>query len=401
MRKIITHFIKILNYLIPKDYKILLFCSYPDFSDNAEGLYRYYCRNQHDYDLRWIVKDENPKIWLGKKGIAVAQKRSLKALLWILRAGVLISSDLAFASVRSKTQIYVNLWHGMPLKAIGYMDQTKPLDKNANLEDRKCITISTSETMRTLMCASFGQSVKRVYVTGQPRCDDLFSPARDEELEKVLGKDIRGYKKIVCYMPTFREGYLGRKEGSSLTGNNLFRFANFNKKEFVSFLKRNKILFVGKLHPLEEEEFYQTFKENSDFMVLLNSQAFSEYGIPFYGVLARGDLLITDFSSVYFDFLLLDDKPLVFTPTDLDEYRRRRGFVIEPYDFWTPGPKAITQQELQKQIIECLKNPSYYGPERETIRNIIHTYQDNQSCKRVAETILINLGNEKNLKGWS
>lgn len=390
--------IKIFNSFIPKNYKILLFCTYPDFSDNAEALYRYYCRNQHDYDLRWIVKDENTKMWLEEKGIAVAQKRSLKALLWILRAGVLITSDLAFASVRAETQFYVNLWHGMPLKAMGYMDQTKPLDKNANLKDRKCITISTSETMRTLMCASFGQSVRRVYVTGQPRCDDLFSLSKNEELEKVLGKNIRGYTKVVFYMPTFREGYLGREEGSSLAGNNLFRFSNFNKKEFVSFLKRNKILFVGKLHPLEEEEFYHTFKQNSDFMVLLNSQAFSKYGIPFYGVLARADLLVTDYSSVYFDFLLFD-KPLIFTPTDLDEYRRRRGFVIEPYDFWTPGPKVTTQEGLQKQIIECLNNPSYYELERKTIRNIIHTYRDNQSCKRVAETILFNLGKENTLKG--
>jgi CDP-glycerol glycerophosphotransferase (TagB/SpsB family) len=94
------------------------------------------------------------------------------------------------------------------------------------------------------------------------------------------------------------------------------------------------------------------------------------------------DLLITDYSSIYFDYLLLN-RPIIFTPTDLEEYRETRGFLLEPYDFWTPGPKVTSQKALQHEILKSLCDIKYFQSERETILSIIHQYRDNKSSERL------------------
>ena len=93
------------------------------------------------------------------------------------------------------------------------------------------------------------------------------------------------------------------------------------------------------------------------------------------------DLLITDYSSVYFDYLLLD-RPIIFVPVDLEEYRKTRGFLLEPYDYWTPGKKALNQKDLQNMILQSfIKDDNV--ERRNELKNIVHYYQDGNSSERV------------------
>ncbi|MCX5773226.1 MAG: CDP-glycerol glycerophosphotransferase family protein, partial [Fusobacteria bacterium] len=100
------------------------------------------------------------------------------------------------------------------------------------------------------------------------------------------------------------------------------------------------------------------------------------------------DLLMTDYSSVYFDFLLLNRK-LIFIPSDIEEYDLNRGFVFEKYYDITPGEKVFTQEMLQKSLI-CEED--LYIKEREYVKNMLHRYSDNNSCERVWEKIKLNIG---------
>lgn len=109
-------------------------------------------------------------------------------------------------------------------------------------------------------------------------------------------------------------------------------------------------------------------------------------GVDLYEVLGATDLLITDYSSVYFDYLLLD-KPIIFTPVDYKEYEENRGFLLSPYEEWTPGPKAITQKSLQMKIEEELKNKNQYQKMRRNIKGRVHQYQDAKSIQRVWDLI--------------
>jgi CDP-ribitol ribitolphosphotransferase len=115
---------------------------------------------------------------------------------------------------------------------------------------------------------------------------------------------------------------------------------------------------------------------------LLTDSMLNQNRVDLYEILGACDLLITDYSSVYFDFLLLN-RPIIFTPTDLEAYRSTRGLLLHPYEFWTPGPKTFNQDDLQQAIFQSFDNPMTYDSERRTISGMAHTYQDDQSSARI------------------
>lgn len=97
--------------------------------------------------------------------------------------------------------------------------------------------------------------------------------------------------------------------------------------------------------------------------------------------------MISDYSSIYFDFLLLD-RPIMFLAPDLKEYENIRGFLLNPYDFWTPGPKVSTQFQLENYITQMLSGEDVYSNERKKIREILFEYQGGNSSERVFNQVI-------------
>ncbi|MCD6189691.1 MAG: CDP-glycerol glycerophosphotransferase family protein, partial [Thermococcus sp.] len=190
--------------------------------------------------------------------------------------------------------------------------------------------------------------------------------------------------------------YYHAADGRRLS-HNVFRMKEFDTLRFIEFLRKNRFHFVFKLHPNEEElysrepEFLKILSDNQDVFSWIKTETLNNHEMDLYEVLNGADLLLTDYSSVYFDFLLTD-KPILFLPVDIDEYRKKRGFLLEPYDFWTPGPKVYEQYDLEKEILKLLSEEDYYQCEREVIKNLVHTYRDGRSSERIwrfiKETIL-------------
>lgn len=376
----------LINSLYPKTEEIV-FLSVPDFCDNSKALFDYFRKKGTSDKLHWIIRDKQKKRTLEDMGISVALKSSIKAKIWFLKSKIIVNDH---GSLRpkflSKRQIYVNLWHGVPLKSVYFMDKGEK-NKHHSYNNNNTITISTSDTVSSLLSACFHINAEQIYVTGQPRNDKLFSPVTAMELSKLVDIKPKDFDHVVFYMPTFRQGYINRKEGRQFDESNIFGFEDFDKGKFSKFLEENKILFLCKLHPYEETMFKNKLNELSKYVTLISDGNIFDKNIDLYSLVAKADILITDYSSVYFDYLLLD-KPIIFTPTDLEEYRKKRGFVIEPYDFWAPGPKTITQEKLQNEIIKCIENPKYYEKERKTVNNIINRYKDDRSSERVAQIIM-------------
>ena len=234
------------------------------------------------------------------------------------------------------------------------------------------------------MVTCFFIDPKKVYITGQPRNDKLFSSeSQKQNLIKLLQIDISKYNKVVLFAPTFR--MWGTRTEGIPKKDNVFNFDDYNAERFHYFLKKNKILFLLKFHPLEEELLLSKF-EMLDAIILITSNMLQENLLDLYDILGAVDILITDYSSIYFDFLLLN-RPIIFVPTDLEEYTKTRGFVLEPYDFWTPGPKVFKFKDFLKELKICTENPNYYEKERKVVNEIINRYKDNKSCERVWKTI--------------
>jgi len=283
------------------------------------------------------------------------------------------------------TQINVHLWHGFPLKTLSYMSNLPcniKIQRNIQWSKLKAI-ISYSQTYSTLMNACYGLNGNKYIVTGMPRNDLLLRADGNKVLSELLKLDLIN-KKIIFYMPTFRETIYGLTNGN--TGFfNIFQTKGFDLKILENFLQDLNLIIVIKYHPFHK---VINYINNIDLknIYILEDLMLQQFNVDLYEIINAADLLITDYSSIYFDYLLLD-KPIIFTPIDFEEYRQTRGLLVEPYDFWAPGPKCFTFSQLIDEIKKSLSDNNYYKKERETICKIVHHYKDANSSQRVWKLI--------------
>ncbi|NUU97776.1 CDP-glycerol glycerophosphotransferase family protein [Marinitoga sp. 1138] len=295
---------------------------------------------------------------------------------------VVVSHGLPFK--KKKNQIFIQLWHGIPLKAMGL------LDKSANLKEKKLVIksinqydyiISSSDTYSTLLNSTVGSYKSKYLNLGFPRIDFLFKKGRLNEIVDFDGK------KVVFYIPTYRKGYLDKIEGIERY-NNIFGFEDFSLEIFDNFLKDNNILFIAKLHPFEEAYYKKIYKDfKSKNFIFLNQDILKEKKIDLYEILPDSDLLITDYSSIYFDYLILN-KPVIFINNDIKTYYEKRGFLLYPYDFWTPGLKVSNFNSMLDSIHKILSGNDDYSTNRKMIRDIFFYYQDPNSSERISNFII-------------
>ncbi|WP_315793793.1 CDP-glycerol glycerophosphotransferase family protein [Paenibacillus sp. BIC5C1] len=282
-------------------------------------------------------------------------------------------------------KINIDLWHGFPLKGMAKMDKNEAISDNSihNHWSKVDMIMSYSALYNTAMNACNGANIAKYRITGAPRNDALLSCV-DKDILIKLFPNISKQDKIIFFMPTFRKSIINpdKSEGSKNT-QNLFGLSEYNKDQLQSFLKENNLKLIIKLHPFEEQYFQKELSDiRSKNILTLNDQDLTYHNLDLYNILGAGDMLITDYSSVYIDYLLLN-RPIIFTPVDLKEYRDNRGLLFEPYDFWTPGPKVYNQSALQDAIRHYISKKDYYAAERNTLLNLFHFHKDDQSSSRV------------------
>lgn len=374
--------------LIPKNKNYVVFYSLPPFSDNARAMYEYLREKMPKYNFIWLVRDSHSeKLLREKHGLIAYQMKNVIGIWYLLRSSIFFYTHPTsfMAEIKDVRQKYICLWHGMPLKAMGYLDKTEKCPSRRFLLFLNAIDrmIATSSIARNAFCACFGVDPNKIVITGQPRNDFLLNTTDSvEKLQSIAGHSIAEYKTIIFWLPTFRTGYENRIEGKSL-------LLNFNKEQisrFMEFLKFNNCLLIVKTHINENQQLSSLVNYNNIF-VLTNS-ILQQTGIDLYQLLGRADILVTDYSSVYIDFLLLN-KPIIFDVNDYEYYEKVRGFSLSPLEFWLPGPKVKSYEELIDAIGSFLQNPSLYEEQRKLVNSLLNYYTDARSCERVWSSIYI------------
>lgn len=273
----------------------------------------------------------------------------------------------------------IELWHGFPYKRVGRAS----LDEKAQViaeqmvrafaeKDFRC---STSNLCSIFLGYCFGISDRRFSVTGLPRNDFLYVSNGRQNISKLFGEE--EYKSVLLYAPTFRESLPFNVQGKR--NSYIFSMPGLDIDLFNEYLKKESILLLVKMHPLELKG--AVFKE-TDNIRSISDQLLTDSNIDLYELLNGVDVLITDYSSIFVDYLLLD-RPIVFTPLDLEEYSRTVGLLTEPYDQWVPGRIALDFSTLIEAISDGLSGDDGYAAERQRIRNITHQYQDAGASERV------------------
>ncbi|MCX8131254.1 MAG: CDP-glycerol glycerophosphotransferase family protein [Clostridia bacterium] len=378
--------LRTLNEFVPKQDNKIVLSSLPDFSDNAKGLWEYLAGSEK-YEPVWLFSDKSLVEKLSRENITCEYSWSWKGIKALLTSRYIACTHSQHIAIKSSNQFLITLWHGMPLKSMGYIDNlcTKKDIKGFKTVSKKSdIFISTSPIMRYALASCFNIDARKVVITGQPRNDKLFSPEDRAVLSRVCGKNLDAYDKLILYCPTFRAG-MGRVEGKKLD-KNVFNFPDYQRNELDELLKSHNALLVIKLHPFEEKQYSGSELDLPQNSVLVKSDAFNTNTVSMYDILGLFDVLVTDYSSIYFDYLLLD-RPIVFVTSDLNTYKSGRGLIFEDYDFWTPGPKTKTFDEYVQCLRKCLQDKEYYKAERKLVNGLVNQYTDNRSAERIMQCV--------------
>lgn len=286
---------------------------------------------------------------------------------------------------------HIEVWHaGLSLKTCGLMDKE---DKNSGIGDlrlfKRANTFCVASHLDMMIKNSWFALSEDVYeIIGQPRTDLLYSANGKANLSKVVNRNLND-KKVILNMPTFHSRKNGKLDGSADL-NESIKIRKFDYEKFNEFLVANDIVFISKVHPVEAIAVHNSMKkynkEALSNIIFLTNEDLDANNFSIYEILNGADVLVTDYSSVYSDFLLLD-RPVIFVNTDLDEYRARRGISLEPYDYWTAGPKVQTQDKFQEEILLCSNNKDYYKEQRQNLIPLFHAYTDDKATYRFWELI--------------
>jgi len=200
-------------------------------------------------------------------------------------------------------------------------------------------------------------------------------------LRKNFDIDIK--KKIILYCPTYRsytQFNIAHKEGQERE--NLFGYKKMDFDRLFKILYQYDAVIFFKFHPFEEKKHLPKFcNKNLKYFYLLDQNTLNKLKIQLYDILNEVDILITDYSSVYFDFLLLN-KPIIFNNYDMENYINTRGLIFEPYRFWMPGNIVCNSNDLLNEIECLLKGKDLYKEQREQVCKLIfNDYNFNASDK--------------------
>lgn len=360
--------------------KLFVFESAPDFADNSRGFWEY-LKNNENADTFWCVRDENMCRRMQEKGIRCALFGTDEANEMIERADCFITSSFEFAYAKRKNQIHVSAWHGFPLKLIGYFDSASPNTDFMNLKvitAQSDIITATSRTCQLNMSGMLSVDPNKVKVTGFPRNDLLYTENGKENLKKLLNVDLNS--KFIFYLPTMRKGL--KDEGKQFE-DNIFNYDDYDVQALDAFLAENNAYIVAKFHFADQEYYKKNNFEIPKRMILLDTSTMNEQLLTIYHIMNAFDVLITDYSSVYVDYLLLD-RPIVFSCPDLEKYKKDRGFVVEDPSLLMPG----TLVRNQKELINALRACDFEKDKRKNMMSYFHKNCDSYSSKRLYDEIV-------------
>jgi len=336
MKKYAFIIFRFLNRLIPKNKNKYIFMSNPLYSGNCKYLYEYYIENKKGKNLIWISWEKKN---LKSFNFKYYNFWSLKGLFHYLTAYIVLTTHNEGQSLKAKNQIYVDLWHGLPIKTIYSLIKGNEKNRYCTNVDYRIVTTSTT---KKLLERAFNSPTTKHVIIGQPRNIILESK---NEIEKISPVKYDKNTKKILYLPTFRQSKFFEYNGKFTW----FADNNFNLKTFNKFLKENKITIFVKLHPAEEASL-DLSKETLSNIIVFRTEDLIKKNVDLYNLLPEIDVLITDYSSVYYDFLIYD-KPIIFTFGDIDEYRKERGFIYDDFENFVPGKVVKTQKELEEALI--------------------------------------------------
>lgn len=368
----------IIGTLLSKNEKLVIFESFlgKQYSDNPRAMYEYMVKSKPGLKMYWSV-DRNSLNSFENLDVKSVRRFSIKWLFLMARAKYWISnSRLPLWIPKPKQTIYIQTWHGTPLKRLAadmdevYMPGTNTAQYKENFlkEANKWDYLISPNAYSTEIFKRAFQFDKQVIESGYPRNDFLFYSNNEKEIKQLKRRiNLPENKKVILYAPTWRD--------NQFYGRGKYKFdVQMDFKRLQEELGDRYIILL-RLHYLIAEELDLTDYEDFVF-------DFSGYE-DIRELYLMADLLITDYSSVFFDYANLK-RPMIFYVYDIESYRDHlRGFYFNLEEN-APGPLVKTTEGIIKEIVNIEENGFVYD---ELFYNQFCYLEDGNATERVIDEI--------------
>ncbi len=378
-----------LSFLIPKDNSIIFITRYQNnFDGNLKYLFLYFNEKREEYPhIYFLTSDRNIENNLTSNNLPALFYPKLSSVYRLMRAGTIIVDGNEWIWQFKYYLLFnarkIQVWHGSGMKTVGLL---KPEIMNLNFIAKFVLKIIgnypnydllmlNSKLQKETRAGAF--NYRKILINGLPRNDIFFKENIDPYLigtdDDVYNKCIqyrnKGYK-LIAYCPTHRvptETFLSLKD-------------TLDVKRLNQFAIDNKLIFIFKYHSKTLKEHTYNLSDTSNILEYHGTR-------DIYPLLGKCDLMITDYSSIFVDYLLLE-KPIIFFPFDYSHYVNSERALQFNYEEVTPGKKCFTYDELEAELKTIIIDDTddYKELRKEVLKKFFDT-ADGRSCDRILEYI--------------
>ncbi|MGJ8686237.1 MAG: CDP-glycerol glycerophosphotransferase family protein [Spongiibacteraceae bacterium] len=366
--------------LLPKNKRLWLFGAWQGlaFSDNSKYLFLSVLANEADIQACWLAKDKSLYRDMREQGLPVVYAYSLAGVVAQLRAGLVFYSHRVesefLPQLIGRSVKRIQLWHGLPMKHIGFDDALQPNAKRNTLFKARLFPFLNERVDLISACSDYDRAIFRraflvnpddVIVAGYPRNDKFFQAGGRSAPQRRSN-----YR--VLYLPTFRGAV-----GSEFT---LLESSGFDYKKYAAELAAMDANLDIKLHPVQRPsaQLAAACQQYSELSLLA-------VGGDIYSILNDYDLVIIDYSSLYFDLLLLGIS-FIMAPIDLHNYMQDDRQLYRPYSDYAVHPPCENWPAVFEQIATQLQHRSI-SDRGEQLCSEFHYYRDAGAAERLIDVV--------------
>lgn len=344
----------------------------PAFFDNSKYFYLYLCHYTNE-KVYWLTSSEEEIKLLQSMDLPVVRFPSIRGIMLVLRAKYSFhhyGSDM-ICPILQRGSVRLNFWHGTPIKKIMY-DVLEPPKRMSTpyldwMEKHGARYISSTSVYlsKHIYSHAFAANLSQFLNFGYPRTDIMrLDKEASREFCKRYSPNLLPYidcaqhfDKVFLYMPTFRDDDM-----------EYFEKAEIDFDELSKSMQKINAVFFMKLHPLTK---HSTIKPYENIVQIGND-------VDIYPFLTYTDFLITDYSSILFDYLLLD-REIIFIPYDYDHYVSNRALYYD-YNEITPGVKYRSFREFIENL--NMLSSLDYSKDRRRVYELMYDDYNFDACER-------------------
>ncbi len=356
---------------------ILVFESQPDFACNTYPVFLYVKKHFPKFKCVWMVVGESKRhsladVMIGRHDMSLVNR--IKRAYYRFFAKAFISCNNYMEKER-EDQISLFLTHG---------SKTKKTRGIYEMGDKVDYILVQSHFFDDIVCYEYNAKPEQLVYLGYPR-NDYFYHVADNTAQRL---GLPGGSRYVIWLPTFRDHMRFKKNYESCY-NNLgipLLYTVEALHDLNEYLKKNNLFILYKPHPAQDISVLKASSLSN--LLIINDQYLRDADLQLSEALAGSEALLTDYSSVFFDYILLD-KPIGTTTDDIERWKESRGFAFDLDAMYDKSTQRIPDYNTLIAFLDnVLSGRDDKRQGRQEIRELTNTYYDGDSAKRVVEFLM-------------